>query len=247
MAARGLWIEMLALMHEANPRGHLLLNGRPMTNRQLAALAVCTVDEVETLLDELAAAGIFDRRKNGVIVSRRMEKDEQIARKNRENGKKGGNPSLSKQSEKSKSDNRQDKARIQNTDNRDVSDETSNVRAREFDAFWDLYPNKVGKGGARAKFAAARRKVDFDTLMAGLRRYVAKTDDRPWCNPTTWLNQERWTDEPAGPLPRGSPGKPNSFRAEIERQMQEAENGADRSGATGDHQPALRLISAGRG
>ena len=27
-----------------------------------------------------------------------------------------------------------------------------------------------------------------DALMAALLRYAAKTDDRPWCNPATWLN-----------------------------------------------------------
>lgn len=39
-------------------------------------------------------AGVFDRRKNGVIVSRRMERDENLSRKNRANGQKGGNPNL---------------------------------------------------------------------------------------------------------------------------------------------------------
>jgi len=29
LAARGLWIEMLCLMHEARPHGSLLVNGKP--------------------------------------------------------------------------------------------------------------------------------------------------------------------------------------------------------------------------
>lgn len=74
----------------------------------------------------------------------------------------------------------------------------------EFSAFWDLYPNKTGKAAAQPKFAKARQKASFETIMAGLRAYAAKTDDRPWCNPATWLHQERWADEPAH-QPRGSP------------------------------------------
>lgn len=71
--------------------------------------------------------------------------------------------------------------------------------------FWSLYPHKVGKPDAMAKFVKALLVADLETIMAGLRRYVAKTDDRPWCNPATWLYQQRWGDEPAQ-VARGSPG-----------------------------------------
>lgn len=67
----------------------------------------------------------------------------------------------------------------------------------EFSDFWSIYPNKVGKRVAEAAFSKARKRADFETILAGLRRYVAKTDDRPWCNPATWLNQDRWDDAPA--------------------------------------------------
>lgn len=84
-----------------------------------------------------------------------------------------------------------------------------------FDRFWDLYPNKVGKPVAAKKFAAALRVASLETIMAGLAAYVAKTDDRPWCNPGTWLYQQRWADEPSNQA-RGSPNsgrqpKPDPF------------------------------------
>lgn len=72
-----------------------------------------------------------------------------------------------------------------------------------FEQFWTKYPNKVGKlgkGGAVAAFGAVHKagKVSWPDLMAGLDRYIAtKPADRPWCNPTTWLNQGRWADQPA--------------------------------------------------
>lgn len=67
-----------------------------------------------------------------------------------------------------------------------------------WDKFWLVFPNKVGKQAAWTKFERLRKKgdIDFEFLMAALTRYVDKTDDRPWCNPTTWLNQGRWDDEP---------------------------------------------------
>lgn len=72
------------------------------------------------------------------------------------------------------------------------------------EVFWPAYPHKVGKPDAKAKFVKARAKADLETIMAGLQRYVAKTDDRHWCNPATWLFQQRWEDQPAQ-MARGSP------------------------------------------
>lgn len=65
--------------------------------------------------------------------------------------------------------------------------------------FWTKYPHKVGKPDALEKLDRVRKtqKVPWMVLWGGLERYVGKTDDRPWCNPATWIHQQRWTDEPA--------------------------------------------------
>jgi hypothetical protein len=89
-AARGLWMEMLCLMHEADPYGSLLVGGRQISNEQLAIQA--GIHPVADLLDELESAGVFSRDPNGTIFSRRMRRDEQRFEKDRANGKKGGNP-----------------------------------------------------------------------------------------------------------------------------------------------------------
>lgn len=83
-------------------------------------------------------------------------------------------------------------------------------RAGEFDRFWAMFPNKVGKADAFKAFDRAIKRVELETMMAGLDRYVHKTDDRPWCNPATWLNQDRWNDQPAAAMPRASPNRPIS-------------------------------------
>jgi hypothetical protein len=65
-----------------------------------------------------------------------------------------------------------------------------------FDRFWRAFPNKVGKPAAERAF----RKVagEIELILAGVVRYVRdKPCDRPWLNPSTFLNQRRWEDEPA--------------------------------------------------
>jgi hypothetical protein len=65
--------------------------------------------------------------------------------------------------------------------------------------FWNRYPNKVGKPKALAKLEIARkRKVSWSAVMGGLDRYIReKPADRAWLNPETFINQERWRDQPA--------------------------------------------------
>jgi hypothetical protein len=64
--------------------------------------------------------------------------------------------------------------------------------------FWEEWPHKVGKPAAERAFAKAFAKHDLEPIMAGLERYVRdKPPDRDWLNPATFLNQERFLDEPA--------------------------------------------------
>lgn len=82
---------------------------------------------------------------------------------------------------------------------------------REFAEFYAAYPHKVGKRAAATAFERARRRVPMAEIMAGLARYANKTDDRPWCNPATWLNQDRCHDQP-GPAQEGNGGRTRQGR-----------------------------------
>lgn len=84
LAARGLWMEMLAIMHKATPYGHLVVNGMKPSDEQLAALARAPADQIRALTHELESAGVFSRTRNGTIYSRRMTKDD----KRRKDGEK---------------------------------------------------------------------------------------------------------------------------------------------------------------
>lgn len=79
--------------------------------------------------------------------------------------------------------------------------------ADSWERFWEKYPSKIGKADARKAFLRARKtKVPWEQFWRGLQRYISKRDDRRWCNPSTWLNQQRWDDgaPPARQLFSGS-------------------------------------------
>jgi hypothetical protein len=94
LAARGLWIECLALMHKAEPYGHLLVNGDAPSLGQLGKLVATSSGEAGRLLEELKARGVCSVTDAGVVVSRRMVRDKDREAKASESGKRGGNPRL---------------------------------------------------------------------------------------------------------------------------------------------------------
>lgn len=117
LAARGLWIECMCIMHEADPYGHLVVNGRPVTDTQLASLTGSTPDQLAELIAELEAAGVFSRNGRGVIYSRRMTRDHKKAQTARKTGKSGGNPTLCKSRGNQPSDKGGVKGRVKGRDN----------------------------------------------------------------------------------------------------------------------------------
>lgn len=93
-AARGLWVECMCLMHEAKPYGHLLVNGKSLTDAQLAIQTGIPHDQITALIGELETAGVFSRNSDGVIYSRKMTRSAKRSAINKKNGKSGGNPHL---------------------------------------------------------------------------------------------------------------------------------------------------------
>ena len=97
LEARGLWREMLDLMHDGEPYGHLTAGGVAIDPPTLAGMAGITPRKCTALLHELERRGVFSRTPDGVIYSRRMVKDEHIRAVRAQSGRLGGNPDLLKQ------------------------------------------------------------------------------------------------------------------------------------------------------
>lgn len=106
VSARGLWIELMCVMHDCEPYGVLAVNGRAMSPAQLARLVGEQEKVIVRLLAELEDAGVCSRDEEGRLFSRRMVKDEGVrearaagghagaehGHKGGEHGKKGGRP-----------------------------------------------------------------------------------------------------------------------------------------------------------
>jgi hypothetical protein len=71
-----------------------------------------------------------------------------------------------------------------------------------FAEFWKTYPKRVAKGAARkAWIKALKNGADPEAVIFGARRYATdprrvEADSKYTAHPATWLNAERWDDEP---------------------------------------------------
>lgn len=74
----------------------------------------------------------------------------------------------------------------------------------KFDLFWQHYPRKVSKQGARTSFKVALKKTTFEQLLSAVKAFNSlckRTGEskRYIKHPTTWLNQGCWEDEDLNP------------------------------------------------
>jgi hypothetical protein len=107
-AAQGLWMRMLCLAAEHDPPGYVAINGRGLEPKDIARITGGSLDEVSALTSELESNGVFSRDRRGWIYSRRMKNEAKKRDIAAQNGKKGGNPSLTKQKENPASDKGED-------------------------------------------------------------------------------------------------------------------------------------------
>lgn len=195
-AARSLWMDMLGLMHDAEPYGHLLINGKRPSHKQLAAVLGDGLKDTERWLAELSEAGVYSVTDDGTIYCRKMVRDEQKRQEDKANGGLGGNPRLKPPDNGGV--NPPDKAQKPETRSQSISDDP--IFLVEFDLWYSSYPAKKGKPKALAAYKRARGKADAQTLLAGVARYKKmKPAWQEWAHPASWLNAERWLDEPDEP------------------------------------------------
>lgn len=94
VGARGMWIEMMCVMHQADPYGYLVLNSNPIEAAQLARMVGSSEKEAARWMAELQSSGVFSMDDSKRIFSRRMVRDEELREKRGAGGILGGNPAL---------------------------------------------------------------------------------------------------------------------------------------------------------
>jgi hypothetical protein len=80
-----------------------------------------------------------------------------------------------------------------------VATATSSDLENAFESFWARYPRKIGKGQARKAFFAAVKKHDPRDIAKGFGPFLESCvgqEDRFIPHASTWLNGERWLDQP---------------------------------------------------
>lgn len=92
-----------------------------------------------------------------------------------------------------------------------IKDLSMNKFIDEFEIWWTRYPKKQSKKPAEKAFVKARAKASLEQLNDGLTRYIesmAGKDPQFIALAGTWLNAERWTDEPAEAVSK-NPNRPH--------------------------------------
>jgi hypothetical protein len=92
LVVRGLWREMLDLMHDGDPYGHLTAGGYPMTSEDVARVVGEPVKQVAKWISQLEERQVFSRTDEGVIYSRRMVRDEDVRRVRADGGRGASQP-----------------------------------------------------------------------------------------------------------------------------------------------------------
>jgi hypothetical protein len=216
LAAQGLWMRLLCLMHAGTPAGHLTVNGRPVTPEMTASIIGVPASEIKLLLAELSDNGVYSISEKGVIFSRRIVSDQKVYAAAVKNGKKGGNPEITKtKAKKNQTDGVN--PRVNPMDNAAVKPGVNLERERErerestlfsldsasslneadvnFQAWWNIYDKKRGRQEARKQFSAALKKADVETIMTATSDYVRQTPQIYRLDPERWLKREKWADE----------------------------------------------------
>jgi hypothetical protein len=89
-------------------------------------------------------------------------------------------------------------------------DQLGDELSSRFTDFWEIYPRRVGKPRAlKAWRAAMKRRHDPELIIKAATAYRDDPQRKPQftAHPSTWLNDERYNDDPSGTA-GGDPGIP---------------------------------------
>lgn len=210
---RGIWFEMLCLMHESEDRGKLVLKGKAITDDHIARILGLDNQIFKDTLTSLLESGVAVRDPDsGAIMSKRMVKDENIRKVRKECGKQGGNPNLVNQKPTTKV-KVTPKLNAESEDEDESEDHlTLKLAAPDpeldeevfVDEIYALYPRKVDPSKAKA---AIRRSITKHTSILVRQKTLEyakvveeiipnKAERRFVPHPATWFNAGGFLSDP---------------------------------------------------
>ncbi|WP_257757888.1 hypothetical protein [Burkholderia glumae] len=212
VGARGLWIDMMCIMHQGSEYGYLKVNGKVILASNLARMTGSTLEETEGFLGELEAAGVFSRDDEDCIFSRRMIRDEKVRQARAAGGSKGGNPALTGKLKDNLQPNLGPTPSSSSSSSTSSPSERKTQRAPRFDAQAHLVSRGVDPQVAEdwLKLRKGKRLVSTPTALDGVESQAGKADmtldsviriccARGWAGfDASWLTRDS---------PRGAPAK----------------------------------------
>jgi len=219
LAARGLWMEIMCIMHSAEPYGHLVTRmGEPLSMARLSRVVGSTEEECIALIDELEDVGVFSRTQGGAIYSRRMVADFEKYQRFVEQKSAAGKASAAARATGRQRDGNGDATggatEAQREGNPPVSslqspppDSNLQTPAIAFGEFWSLTVRKAGKEEARLYWDGKKNLANGKRMTEAEREAAMKAyplDAAEWKrerremskipHPRTWLYNRRYMD-----------------------------------------------------
>jgi len=217
LAAQGLWMRMLCICAKGDPYGYVSIAGVALDAAGLSTAVGRPEAEVAPLLAELDRWGVFSRDRKGRLYSRRMLRDEQRAKIGRKHALRQWSQTTDNEGQKPlpigapigrpsthKPDAREGSlGKRQNPNKKHLSPSgrapPGAVIDFEFAEFWRVFPRRDDRGHAIKAYRTARKKANQETIVEAAKRYGATRrgqDPQFTALAATWLNGERWADEP---------------------------------------------------
>lgn len=158
------WFEILGRMWESNEQGYMTTKGKPMSDFAKAR-ALGFGEDVEKYMSierELEDMGLFSRREDGAIYSRKMLHLKDLREKRRNAGYLGGKKTQAKG---------QANTEIEN-ENEDTKSKKV-VKTYDFESVWKKHPHKLGKKEALGYFnTTVLTDDDFSRVNAAVDNFV---------------------------------------------------------------------------
>jgi len=185
------WINMLCI---ASKNGGVLPSIEDMAFALRVSNDVCT-----SLIDELKTCGLIDGGKRLVPhgwEKRQYKSDTSTDRVKRfRERSRNVTETVSETAPDTDTETDTETDAKQNKRNPIVPLKSRSASSAEFDAFWSVYPKRIGRGLAEKAWKKALTFAPASEITSVARSYPWNKDPQFIPHPATWLNQRRWQDD----------------------------------------------------
>jgi hypothetical protein len=229
-STRGIWADLICLMHQGTPYGHLAVDGIPLPVKHLAQRCNVSTRELSLAVAELDRAGVSSRTPEGTLFSRRMVRDEEKRLSRGQHGAKSlMNPNVPRPKDTMEGIHHTVAEGIHTARDSVTSIEPVEVKVKDSkkvnkngnsfncDEVWAWFSSPEGYPGHRLNLlmdcqlfvAVVETEAMADRIRAILPKFKACDEWQRGIIPAakTWLSERRFLMEPPPTIEKGKPWK----------------------------------------